>query len=91
MPATKTVCLTEASHQALSRMAEEEGRTLGEELGRLIEEKRRKRFFEQANAEYERMSSAEAESYRSEMRSLEGTLMDGLEDESWSEDAQSAR
>lgn len=83
MPATKTVRMSPAAHESLCQMAEEDDLSLADELAQLIEEKRRERFIQRANAEYERImdDEEEAESYRQEMQSLDGTLADGLDGE----------
>lgn len=82
-----TVKIPTASHAALAGLAAEQDRPMGEILADLIERERRRRLFDQADAAYVRLQAdpeAWAE-YQAELRSMEGTLMDGLKDDPWVE------
>ena len=83
MKGTTTVRISGAAHQKLRELAEEDGVSLTEELDRIVEAQRRRRFIERANRAYAALKSDEKNwaAYQKEMSELEGTLMDGLEDE----------
>ena len=71
------------AHQKLRALAEEDGVSLTEELDRIVEAQRRRRFIERANRAYAALKSDEEKwaAHQKEISELEGTLMDGLEDE----------
>ena len=82
-----TVKIPRESHAALAALAAESKRPMGEVLASLIERERRRRFLEGANRDFARLR-ADPEAwadYRAEHLAMEGTLMDGLEDDPWSE------
>lgn len=82
-----TVKVPSEAHQKLAAMATEDRRTMGEVLAELIERERRRRLFDgadEADARLQADPEAWAE-YQEELKSLEGTLMDGLEDDPWVE------
>ena len=85
--AAVTVKIPSKSHAVLAAVAAEQKRTMGEVLAELIERERRRLFLEGANQDFARLrSDPEAwADYRSEHRSMEGTLMDGLTDDPWQE------
>ena len=85
--ASVTVKVPAAAHETLAAMAADDRRPMGEVLAELIERERRRRFLEAANADYARLQAdpdAWAD-YQAELASMEGTLMDGLEDDPWVE------
>ncbi|HET8524148.1 MAG TPA: hypothetical protein VFL82_13015 [Thermomicrobiales bacterium] len=57
-------------------------------LEELIERERRKTFLEGLNADFARLKANPRgwAEYQAELRSMEGTLMDGLEDDPWVEE-----
>jgi hypothetical protein len=60
---------------------------MGEVLADLIERERRRRLVDEADAAYARLQ-ADANvwaDYQTELRSMEGTLMDGLQNDPWTE------
>jgi hypothetical protein len=77
-----TVRIDVKSHQALRELAAQTGETLQAVLSRAIEEYQRKRFWEQANADYAALrNDPEAWQEELEERALwESALTDGLED-----------
>lgn len=85
----QTIHLSEASHRALTALAEQTGQTMAEVLDKALDDYRRKVFFEQLRADYVALK-ADPEAWAEELaeRKLwEATLMDGLDpDERWTED-----
>jgi hypothetical protein len=71
----------------LAEFANEDRRPMGEILAELIERERRRRLFDEGDAAYARLQDDPAAwaEYQEELRSLEGTLLDGLEDDPWVE------
>jgi hypothetical protein len=82
-----TVKLSREAHATLAALAQERGLAMSALLAELIEQARRQRFFDEADAAYERLQADPAAwaDYQAEMRSLEGTLLDGLKDDPWVE------
>ena len=83
MKGATTVRISGPAHQKLRELAEEDGVSLTEELDHVVEAQRRRRFIEKANRAYAAIKSDEEKwaAYQKEINELEGTLMDGLEDE----------
>jgi predicted DNA-binding ribbon-helix-helix protein len=82
-----TVKLSREAHTTLATLAKERGLAMSALLADLIERERRRAFVEAANEDYARLR-ADPEAwadYQAEIKSLEGTLMDGLEDDPWVE------
>jgi hypothetical protein len=82
-----TVKIPTEAHAKLVKLAEEQDRTMGDLLADLIERERRRAFLEGLNEDFARLR-ADPEvwaDYQAEARSMEGTLMDGLEDYPWEE------
>jgi hypothetical protein len=77
-----TVKIPAEAHAKLAKLAAEQERSMGELLADLIEREPRRAFLEGANEDFARLrSDPEASAdYQAEVRSMEGTLMDGLED-----------
>jgi hypothetical protein len=82
-----TVKIPEEARVHLAELAAERKQPMSTVLADLIERERRRRFLEGLNADFARLrSDPEAwADYWSEVKSLEGTLMDGLEDDPWVE------
>lgn len=84
---TMTVKIPADAHAQLADIAAERETAMGQVCADLIEQERRRRFFEQANAAYARLK-ADPEGWadwQDELRSREGTLMDGQEGDPWEE------
>ena len=85
--ATVTVKIPSEAHAKLGGFAAADKRPMGEILSDLIEREQRRRFWEEYDrsiAQLQANPEAWAD-YQAEIRSLEGTLMDGLEDDPWFE------
>ena len=85
--ATVTVKIPSDAHAKLGSFAAADKRPMGEILADLIEGERRRRFWEEYDRSIARLR-ADPEAwadYQAEIRSMEGTLMDGLEDDPWIE------
>lgn len=75
------------AHAALSKLASETRRPMGDLLAEMIEREQRRRLFDEADASYDRLLANPAAwaEYQEEIRTLEGPIMDGLEDDPWVE------
>jgi hypothetical protein len=64
------------------------GRQMTTVVEALIDQELRRRFFEELNASFARLRANPREwaEYWAEFESMEGTLMDGLEDDPWVEE-----
>ena len=85
--ATVTVEIPSDAHATLGSFAAADKRPMGEILAELIERERRRRFWEEYDGAIARLC-ADPEAwadYQAEIRSMEGTLMDGLENDPWVE------
>ena len=82
-----TVRLSTEAREKLAALAAECERPMSELLAELIERERRRVFLEGLNDDFARLRADAAEwaDYRAEIASMEGTLMDGLEDDPWVE------
>jgi len=74
-----TVRISDSGRSLLSELAREAGRSMTDILDEALETYRRERFFAEAAAAYESLSSGERNSYDQELASFDGTLADGLE------------
>lgn len=85
--ASTTVRLSTEAHGKLAALAEECERPMSDLLAEMIERERRRVFLEGLNEDYARLRADPAEwaEYRAEIASLDGALMDGLEDDPWVE------
>jgi hypothetical protein len=82
-----TVKLSRDAHADLAALAKVRGLAMSALLADLIERERRRAFLAAANEDYARLR-ADPEAwadYQAEIKSMEGTLMDGLEDDPWVE------
>ncbi len=85
--ATTTIRISSATHATLQRLAAEEGQTIGQVADAAIGRYEREQFLTALNEDYARLAAdpiAWAD-WQAELKSLEGTLMDGLEDDPWVE------
>lgn len=85
--ASTTVKLSIEARAALAELAADQGKAMSDLLAELIERERRRRFLEGLNADFARLLEDPVAwaDYQAESRSMEGTLMDGLEDDPWIE------
>ena len=87
--ASATVRISEEAREALREISAESGESMQAILDKAIEAYRRKRFFEQLNADFAALRAdpdAWAE-YQKELALWDATLMDGLDpNEHWTED-----
>lgn len=82
-----TVKIRADSHATLAGLAAEQQQSMGALLADFIERQRRRCLFDEADAADTRLKAnpeAWAE-YQAELKSMAGTLMDGLEDDPWVE------
>lgn len=87
--ADTSIPISEVTLARLRELARWAGTSVEEALDRAIKDQCDRKFWEATNAGYAalRADSAAWEEIEQERRSLEGTLMDGLEaDERWTED-----
>ena len=77
-----TVRVSTRAHQQLKEIARADGVSLTEALNRIIEAQHRQRFLEGLAQDYVALREEEGawQEEREERNTLEGTLMDGLED-----------
>ena len=85
--ATVTVKIPSEAHAKLGSFAAAAKRPMGEILADLIERERRRRFWDEYDRSIQllRADPAAWADYQGEIRSMEGTLMDDLEDDPWIE------
>ena len=82
-----TVRISEQAHQRLREMAAQSGEPMQTIIDKALEQYRRQRFWEECNAAYAALQQDPEAwgDYQKELKSFEGTLMDGLEPhEDWS-------
>ena len=82
MVETKSIKVAASTYEALKEAAEKENTTLQAIIDKLAKEYKTKKFFEEVNSAYERMTSEDWENELAERKELDITLMDGLEDAS---------
>ena len=85
--ASVTAKIPADAHAKLVDLAAAEKQPMSEVLAKPIEQERRRAFLEAANEDLARLQ-ADPEAwadYQAETRSMDGTLMDGLEDDPWIE------
>lgn len=75
-----TVRISEQTHGALRRIAQDEGKPMHAVVEEAVESLRRRRFLEQVNAAYAELRSDPRawESVARERKEWDGTLLDGL-------------
>ncbi|RCX17875.1 hypothetical protein DFR58_10643 [Anaerobacterium chartisolvens] len=86
MVETKSIKVAASTYEILKEAAEKENTTLQAILDKLAREYKTKKFFEEVNLAYERMSSEDWENELAERKELDITLMDGsgdASDETW--------
>ena len=82
-----TVRISEQTHHRLRELAAQSGEPMQAVLDKALEQYRRQKFLEECDTAYaELQQDPEAwKDYQDELKSFEGTLMDGLNpDEDWS-------
>lgn len=84
---SKAVKIPADAHAHLAELAADQERPMGDLVAGLIEKERRRAFWEEANAAYGRLRADPVAwaDWRAEIKSMEGTLMDGLEEYPWQE------
>lgn len=86
MVETKSIKVAVSTYEVLKEAAEKENTTLQAMLDKLAKEYKTKKFFEEVNTAYEKMSPRDWKSELAERKEMDSTLMDGLEedvDEAW--------
>jgi hypothetical protein len=86
MVETKSIKVALSTYEVLKEAAEKENTTLQAMLDKLAKEYKTKRFFEEVNSAYEKMSTGDWENELAERKEFDRTLADGLEenaDEAW--------
>jgi hypothetical protein len=80
-----TIRVSEATRDTLRELARIDRTSMQDILTRALEEYRRKRFLEGVNDAYASLAgdAAAGAAYEAELRSLDGTLADGLDPEDW--------
>lgn len=85
--ASTTVKLSQEARESLAELAAERHQPMSDVLADIIESERRRAFLEGLNEDFARLR-ADPEAwadYWAEFESMEGTLMDGLRDDPWTE------
>ncbi|KJS22109.1 MAG: hypothetical protein VR72_07035 [Clostridiaceae bacterium BRH_c20a] len=82
MSKTKSIKVSFSTYEMLKEVAEKENTTLQGILDKLTKQYKTKKFFEEANVAYERMSAEDWKNELAERKEMDVTLMDGLEDDS---------
>ncbi len=85
--AMTTVKISTETRDKLADLAAARKRPMSEVLADIVERERRRAFLEGLNQDFARLRADPAAwaDYQAEIRSMEGTLMDGLEDDLWVE------
>ncbi|MDP9359683.1 MAG: toxin-antitoxin system protein [Chloroflexota bacterium] len=85
--AMTTVKISTETRDKLAKLAAARKRPMSEVLAEIVERERRRAFLEGLNQDFARLRADPAAwaDYQAEIRSMEGTLMDGLEDDTWVE------
>lgn len=85
---TTTIRLGPASHATLEQLAREQGRTIDQVVDDAIDRYAREQFLAGLNEDYARLRADPAAwaGWQAELSSLEGTLLDGLEGDPWSDE-----
>jgi predicted transcriptional regulator len=84
---TVTIRIADETHATLRQLAREQGRTIAQVANEAIDQYAREQFLAGLNEDYARLQADPAAwaDWQAELKSLEGTLMDGLEDDPWTE------
>jgi len=80
---TKSIKVTVATYEILKEAAEKENTTLQGILDKLTKQYKTKKFFEEVNVAYERMSAEDWKNELAERKEIDITLLDGLGDDSF--------
>lgn len=78
---TKSIKVASSTYEVLKEAAEKENTTLQAILDKLAKEYRTKKFFEEVNSAYERMSKEDWENELAERKEMDNASI-GLEDDS---------
>jgi hypothetical protein len=80
-----TVRVTAGTHDQLRELSQARGEPITLILARAVERYRRQCILEEANAQYAALLAdpEERAAIQAEQRELDGTLLDGLEDDPW--------
>ncbi len=84
---SKAVKIPADAHAHLAKLAADQERPMGDLVADLIEKEHRRAFMVAANEDYARLR-ADPEAWadwQAEIKSMEGTLMDGLDEYPWEE------
>lgn len=83
-----TVKIPETAHAALAELARDRKQPMGAVMADLVSQEERRAFLEQINEDFARLKADPAawQDYWDEHLSMEGTLMDGLEEYPWEEE-----
>ena len=81
MADSKSIKISSTSYDALKELSKTEKESMQAILDKLLKGYQTKKFFEQVQYAYKNMSDAEWEEEMQERKLLDGTLMDGMEDE----------
>jgi C4-type Zn-finger protein len=79
---TKSIKVAASTYEVLKETAEKENTTLQGILDKIVKQYKMKKFFEEVNLAYEKMSSEDWENELAERKEMDITLMDGMEDDS---------
>ncbi len=82
MVETKSIKVAASTYAVLKEAAEKENTSLQAILDKMAREYKTKKFFEEVNSAYEKMSQEDWEDELTERKELDITLMDGMEDDS---------
>lgn len=84
---SKAVKSSADAHAHLAELAADQERPMGDLVASLIEQERRRGFWDEANAAYARLRADPVAwaDWQAEIKSMEGTLMDGLDEYPWKE------
>jgi hypothetical protein len=84
---TVTIRIADETHSALRQLAHEQGRTISQVATEAIDQYAREQFLAGLNEDYARLQADPAAwaDWQAELKSFEGTLLDGLEGDPWTE------
>jgi predicted transcriptional regulator len=85
MAATATIRVDQQTRDALVKLADKEHMSIGAVVREAVDKYRRDQFFAQVREELNRLKANPEEwaDYQAELASMDGTLLDGLEDLPW--------
>ena len=85
--ASTTIRVSGETYAVLQRLARDHHRTIGDVVAEAVDRYQREQALATLNAAYARLAANPAASadWQAELRSLDGTLLDGLADDPWVE------